>query len=80
MDGAVLEQRLRAYFDGENPSESDTTRPAVLWHSTIDLLTVRYFEMTSQTDDVIRRDNSKDYQGKYQRILQLPESSGDESE
>jgi hypothetical protein len=75
VEGAVLEQRLRAYFDRGRTSETDATRPAVIWHSTIDLLTVLYFDATGHITYDIYRDNSKDFNEKFHSGLSIEELS-----
>jgi hypothetical protein len=72
VDGTVLEQRLRAYFDDEDPRDDDVTRPAVLWHATLDLLAVRYFVLTDQSTDTLLRDNEKT-QGRFHSGLSFDE-------
>jgi hypothetical protein len=73
VSGTVLEQRLRAYFDRGRTSETDTTRPAVIWHSTIDLLTVLYYKAIGSDTDELYRDNSKDYNAKFHSGLSTDE-------
>jgi hypothetical protein len=54
-------------------SETDTMRPAVIWHSTIDLLTVLYYKAIGSATDDLYRDNSKDYNGKFHSGLTVDE-------
>jgi hypothetical protein len=48
--GEVLETRLRVYFS--------TDRPRQLWHATMDLLTVRYFQVVDLATDALLRANA----------------------
>jgi hypothetical protein len=72
VDGTVLEQRLRAYFDDDRPRDDDATRPAVLWHSTLDLLAVRYFDLTGQATETLLHANEK-VPGSYHSGLTIEE-------
>lgn len=49
IDGEKIEQRLEAYFEGDEPREQ--------WHAARDLLTVRYFTLLNEKNDGIRRAN-----------------------
>lgn len=49
--GEVIDSRLRVFFQSDTPRRK--------WHSTIDLLTVRYFQVTKQINDAILRANAK---------------------
>ena len=48
--GEVIERRLEAYFLSSDPK--------VLWHATMDLLTVRYFHLIGLTTDNLLRANA----------------------
>ena len=48
--GEALEMRLRVYFS--------TDRPRLLWHATMDLLTVRYFQVVDLATDALLRANA----------------------
>lgn len=48
--GEVLERRVTAYFLSDRPRE--------LWHRTMDLLTVRYFQLIDQATPALRRANA----------------------
>jgi hypothetical protein len=48
--GEVIERRLEAYFL--------SSEPKVLWHATMDLLTVRYFHLIGLTTDNLLRANA----------------------
>jgi hypothetical protein len=48
--GEALEMRLRIYFS--------TDRPRQLWHATMDLLTVRYFQVIDLATDALLSANS----------------------
>jgi hypothetical protein len=45
VSGEALETRLRIYFT--------TTKPRLLWHATMDLLTVRYSQLISLANDAL---------------------------
>ena len=48
--GEVIERRLDAYFS--------TDEPRLLWHGTMDLLTVRYFNLIDLMTDALLNDNA----------------------
>jgi hypothetical protein len=48
--GEALETRLRVYFA--------TEKPRLLWHATMDLLTVRYFQVIGLATDALLRANA----------------------
>lgn len=48
--GEALEMRLRVYFS--------TDRPRLLWHATMDLLTVRYFQVIDLASDTLLSANA----------------------
>jgi hypothetical protein len=48
--GQVLESRLSAYFASEHPRDC--------WHRTMDLLTVRYFQLIDLATERLRRENA----------------------
>jgi hypothetical protein len=54
--GQILESRLSAYFEESEPQET--------WHKTMDLLTVRYFQLVGRATDGLFRENEKGYNGK----------------
>lgn len=48
--GEAAEMHLRVYFS--------TDKPRQLWHATMDLLSVRYFQVIGLATDALLRDNS----------------------
>jgi hypothetical protein len=55
VQGEVLERRLEAYFESDGPS---SVNPRLLWHATMDLLTVRYFQLIGLDTDALRTANA----------------------
>jgi hypothetical protein len=54
--GEVIERRLEAYFLSSDPK--------MLWHATMDLLTVRYFHLIGlTTDNLLRANAGKEHTG-----------------
>jgi hypothetical protein len=70
VEGEVIEQRLRAYFDtSEECAEPNRKRDSVnvieAWHAVMDCLTVRYFYLLDASTPNLREVNALGYEGKY---------------
>jgi hypothetical protein len=63
--GEVLESKLAAYFASEHPRDC--------WHRTMDLLTVRYFQLINRATEKLRRENAgPEHSGLTSEALKSP--------
>lgn len=65
LAGEVLESKLRAYCDDSTTVDE--------WHKVMDLLTVRYFQLTGEANDELYRENADGHDGRVHTGLTIAE-------